>query len=101
MPSDTTFMDTYTHGAHMMWTCWITGVGMVATAARALAQWRGTVIDLALNLGRVRQLRPVLRPGTVVHVLSDRLAEMGAEDGDRFMTLQELELPGESEFVNA
>ena len=39
-------------------------------------------------------------PGTVVHVVSDRLAELGAEDGDRFLTLQELELPGESEFVN-
>jgi futalosine hydrolase len=25
---------------------------------------------------------------------------MGAEDGDRFLTLQELELTGESEFVN-
>jgi futalosine hydrolase len=35
-----------------------------------------------------------------VHVVSDRLAELGAEDGERFLTLEELELPGESEFVN-
>jgi futalosine hydrolase len=77
-----------------------TGVGMVATAAwcsRALARTR---YDLALNLGICGSFDPALPPGTVVHVVADRLAELGAEDGERFLTLRELELGGDDEFVN-
>jgi len=36
-----------------------------------------------------------------VHVVSDRLAELGAEDGDAFLSIDELQLPGDVEFVNA
>lgn len=71
-----------------------TGVGMVATASwcsRALGRDR---YDLALNLGVCGSFDPALPPGTVVHVVSDRLAELGAEDGDRFLTLDELGLGG-------
>jgi futalosine hydrolase len=42
-----------------------------------------------------------LPPGTVVHVVSDRIAEMGAEDGDTFLAVEDLHLPAESTFVNA
>jgi futalosine hydrolase len=42
-----------------------------------------------------------LGPGTVVHVVSDRIAELGAEDDDRFLTIEDLQLPGVSSFVNA
>ena len=71
-----------------------TGVGMVATAAwcsRALS--RGTY-DLALNLGVCGSFDPALPPGTVVHITSDCLAELGAEDGDRFLTIDDLGLGG-------
>jgi futalosine hydrolase len=98
-PTEDPFVDTYTHGAHEI-DVLITGVGMVATAAwcsRALTQ---TAYDLALNLGVCGSFDEFIEPGTVVHVVSDRLAELGAEDGDRFLTLAELDLPGESEFVN-
>ena len=77
-----------------------TGVGMVATAAwcsRALAQ---TTYDLALNFGVCGSFDPALPPGTVVHVVADRLAELGAEDGERFLTLQDLKLGGDDEVVN-
>jgi futalosine hydrolase len=70
----------------------LTGVGMVATAAwcsRALAENR---YDLALNLGLCGSFDQSLVPGTVVHVVSDCLAELGAEDGDRFLTLEQLGL---------
>ena len=69
-----------------------TGVGMVATAvrcSRALAQAR---YDLALNFGVCGSFDPALGPGTVVHVVADRLAELGAEDGDAFLTIQQLHL---------
>jgi futalosine hydrolase len=70
----------------------VTGVGMVATAAwcsRALAE---RSYDLVLNAGLCGSFDESLVPGTVVHVVSDCLAELGAEDGDRFLTLHELGL---------
>ena len=93
-------MKTYTHGRHEIHVL-VTGVGMVATAAwcsRALVR---TAYDLALNVGVCGSFDPAIQPGTVVHVVSDRLAELGAEDGETFLTLDELQLPGESAFTNA
>jgi futalosine hydrolase len=98
-PTADACVETYTHGPHEI-DVLITGVGMVATAAwcsRALAQ---ATYDLALNLGVCGSFDEFIEPGTVVHVVSDRLAELGAEDGDQFLTLEDLELPGASEFVN-
>jgi futalosine hydrolase len=69
-----------------------TGVGMVATAAwcsRVLAESR---YDLAVNIGLCGSFDESLVPGTVVHVVSDGLAELGAEDGDRFLTVHQLGL---------
>jgi futalosine hydrolase len=77
-----------------------TGVGMVATAAccsRSLAQTR---YDLALNFGVCGSFDPTLPPGTVVHVVADRLTELGAEDGEMFVTLRELMLGDDDEIVN-
>jgi futalosine hydrolase len=88
----------------------VTGVGMVATAAqvaRALAPIPPQVsegrprYDVALNLGLCGSFDPALPPGTVVHVVSDQLPELGAEDGEGFLTLRELGLDGDLEIVNA
>src|SRR5687767_12969925 len=87
----------HTHGRHEVDVV-ATGIGMVATAAwcsRALAR---TQYDIALNLGVCGSFDPSLGPGTVVHVVSDRLSELGAEDGDAFLTLQELALLDENAF---
>jgi futalosine hydrolase len=70
----------------------VTGVGMVATAvwcAQALSRDR---YDLALNLGVCGSFDRSLSLGTVVHVVADRLSELGAEDGDGFLTIQQLGL---------
>lgn len=48
--------------------------------------------DLALNLGVCGTFDLALALGTVVHVVTDRFAELGAEDGDRFLTIHELGL---------
>ena len=98
-PTGDTCVDSYTHGPHEI-DVLITGVGMVATAAwcsRALAQ---NTYDLALNIGVCGSFDSFIEPGTVVHVVSDRLTELGAEDGDAFLTLDDLQLSGESEFAN-
>jgi futalosine hydrolase len=75
----------------------VTGVGMVATAtwcARALSRAR---YDLALNLGVCGAFDRTLPLGAAVHVVSDRIAELGAEDGDAFLTIHQLQLLGENE----
>jgi futalosine hydrolase len=79
----------------------VTGIGMVATAAqcaRALAQSR---YDLALNFCVCGAFGSAIALGTVVHVTSDRVSELGVEDGDRFVPLHELGLPGDAVIVNA
>jgi futalosine hydrolase len=79
----------------------ITGVGMVATAAKTARALALTRYDLALNVGVCGSFDRALKPGCVVHVVSDRIAELGAEDDDAFLTIDELRLPGEPVFVNA
>ena len=79
----------------------VTGVGMVATAARTARALARSPYDLAFNFGVCGSFDSALAPGCVVHVVDDRIAELGAEDGDAFLTLDELGLPGEATIVNA
>ena len=76
----------------------VTGVGMVADAAWCSRTLALTPYDLALNLGVCGSFDRAIEPGRVVHVVSDRIAELGAEDDDAFLTIQELNLLGENEF---
>lgn len=57
--------------------------------------------DLALNAGLCGSFDPALPPGSVVHVVSDCFPELGAEDGDRFLSVGELKLLDEHEFPYA
>ena len=75
-----------------------TGVGMVATAAWCSRVLTASPYVFALNLGVCGSFDPALPPGTVVQIRSDRIAELGAEDGDRFLTAQQLKLVGDNEF---
>ena len=75
----------------------ITGVGMVATATWcSLLLSRGRY-DVALNLGVCGSFDRSLTLGTVVHVVTDRLSELGAEDGDAFLSIHQLHLLDENE----
>lgn len=90
-------LNRYTCGGHDV-DILVTGVGMVATAAwtsRVLAQSR---CDFGLNLGLCGSFDRTLEPGQAVHVVSDRIAELGAEAGDTFLTIQELGLVRDDEF---
>jgi len=78
----------------------ITGVGMVATAARCAQTLALTSFDLAFNFGVCGTFDRSIEPGTVVHVTSDCVAELGAEDGDRFVSMFELRLVKDSDIVN-
>lgn len=76
----------------------VTGVGMVATAARCAQALTSEKYELALNFGVCGSFDRKLAPAAVVHVVTDRIAELGAEDGDEFLTIQQMGLSGENEF---
>jgi futalosine hydrolase len=76
----------------------VTGVGMVPTAARCARAFARQSYDLALDVGVCGSFDPELAIGTVVHVVVDRLPEVGAEDGERFITVHDLGLVDENEF---
>ena len=75
-----------------------TGVGMVATAVWCSRVLAATPYAMVLNLGVCGSFVEELPPGSVVHVTSDRCSELGAEDGNAFLTAQELHLLGDDEF---
>lgn len=75
----------------------IAGVGMVQTAIWCARTLREHTPDLAVNLGVCGSFNPEFPPGTVVHVVSDRMSELGAEDGDAFLDISALGLLGSDE----
>jgi futalosine hydrolase len=75
----------------------ITGVGMVATATWCSHVLSRERYDVALNLGVCGSFDRSLTLGTVVHVATDRLSELGAEDGDAFLPVHQLQLVDENE----
>jgi futalosine hydrolase len=75
----------------------VTGVGMVATAARTSRALSQSRYDVALNLGVCGSFDAALPPGSVVHVVSDRISELGAEDGEAFLTLPEVGVLGDDD----
>jgi futalosine hydrolase len=88
------------HGSHDV-DVLVTGVGMVATAAYTARALTRTAYDLALNFGVCGSFDSVLAPGTVVHIVHDRVSELGAEDDERFIAVEELGLGQTSVVVNA
>jgi futalosine hydrolase len=87
----------YSHAGHAV-DVLTTGVGMVATAAWCSRAFAQTSYGLALNAGVCGSFDRALEPGASVHVVSDRIADLGAEDGGAFLTVQELHLLGENDF---
>lgn len=75
-----------------------TGVGIMATAAWCSRVLSHKQYDLALNFGICGSFDPALELGQVVHVVSDCIAELGAEDGEDFLTIQKLKLLDADEF---
>jgi futalosine hydrolase len=65
---------------------------MVATAVWCSRALMETTYDVALNVGVCGSFDRALAPGSVVHVISDRIAELGAEDGEAFLSIDQLGL---------
>ena len=77
----------------------ITGVGMVATAYHT-GKVLNETYDAAFNLGICGSFNRNLELGTVVNVFQDCFSELGAEDGDVFLSLEALNLKGISKIEN-
>jgi futalosine hydrolase len=88
---------TYTHGENEI-DVLITGVGMVATSFWCSQLMTKKKYDLALNFGVCGSFDPALSSGKAVHIVADRIAELGAEDGEQFLDVHELNLLGENDF---
>ena len=90
-------LTTYTRGARQI-DVLTTGVGMVATAAWCSRVLARQDYDMAFNVGVCGSFDAAIAAGTVVHVVTEQLPEMGAEDGDAFLTIQDLKLLGNNDF---
>jgi len=67
----------------------ITGVGMVATAF-CLGKKLTNQYDLVLNVGIAGSFDRNIPLGSIVNITEDILAELGAEDKDNFITINEM-----------
>lgn len=76
----------------------VTGVGMVATAFSLGRHLAANQYDLAINLGIAGSFNRSLNLGEVVEVTTDMLAELGAEDDEDFLPIDQLGF-GESVFT--
>lgn len=77
----------------------ITGAGMVATAFAMGKHLAQNQYDLAINLGIAGSFDRNIPLGEVVEITEDTFAELGAEDDEAFITIDQLGF-GESVFTS-
>ncbi len=75
----------------------VTGAGMVATAYALGKHFAQHQYDLAINLGIAGSFDRNIPLGEVVEITEDTFAELGAEDDEQFITIDQLGF-GESTF---
>lgn len=68
----------------------ITGVGMVSTAFELGKHLATQSYDLAINAGIAGSFDTQLPVGQVLHITDDAFADLGAEDGDNFLSIDDL-----------
>lgn len=78
----------------------ITGVGMVATTYSLTRELQQKSYDLAVNIGLAGSFDRNIPIGEVVRVTEDIFSELGAEDGEEFLTLKEMGLDGTDILIN-
>jgi len=76
----------------------ITGAGMLQTAWHMGKVLAKNGYTLAINSGIAGSFTEKIKTGDVVQVTEDILAELGAEDGARFLPVEELAIPAKSRF---
>lgn len=79
----------------------ITEVGMVSTAIFCTKAMSKKKYDFALQVGIAGAFHKELQIGEVVNIVDDCIAELGAEDDEKFIPFSEMNLSGKNKFVNA
>ncbi|MFM2135710.1 MAG: hypothetical protein RL021_1110 [Bacteroidota bacterium] len=70
-----------------------TGIGMVAMTYSLTRRLSEKSYDLVVNIGVAGAISPDLPIGAVVVIGKEHLYELGAQDGERFLTFAEIGLP--------
>lgn len=78
----------------------VTGVGMVSTTYELSKKLQEKKYDLVLNCGLAGSFDRSIPPGEVVQVIEDTFSELGAEDGNDFLSLQKIGLQGKDTFYS-
>lgn len=76
----------------------ITGVGLMHTAHFMGKVLANNTYDVALNFGIAGSFSKNISIGEVVHVVEERVADLGAEDGENFLDVIELQLLNPDQF---
>ncbi|MBA3705103.1 MAG: futalosine hydrolase [Bacteroidetes bacterium] len=77
----------------------ITGIGMVATAYY-VGKVLNETYDGAFNIGICGSYNRNFEIGTVVNIYEDTFSEIGAEDDEKFLSLDDLKLNGITKITN-
>jgi futalosine hydrolase len=70
----------------------VTGVGMTSTAFLMGKTLNTKEYDIAINLGIAGSFNDNIKIGETVHIISDEIAELGAEDDNQFLSLKDMKL---------
>lgn len=76
------------------------GIGMTATAHSLTRELLTSHYDLVVNTGLAGSFDPDISIGEVVRVTEDIFSELGAEDGDELLRLEEIGLEGTDILLN-
>ncbi|HRH65341.1 MAG TPA: futalosine hydrolase [Bacteroidia bacterium] len=78
----------------------VSGVGMVATTHSLTRELQSNTYDLAINIGLAGSFDRTIPVGEVVRIVEDIFSELGAEDGENFLSLKDIGLPGTDILIN-
>ena len=78
----------------------IAGIGMVATTYHAGKKLNNNNYNLALNIGICGSFNDKLELGAVVNIVQDHFSDLGAEDGNQYLSIKEMGLEGDIEMIN-
>ena len=77
----------------------IPGVGMTCTAYWMGKTLSSNLYDVAINLGIAGSFDDSLEIGTTVNVVTDKISKLGAEDGESFLSLVDMDLIVDEDYI--
>ena len=91
-------LKSYTYNNHQI-DVLIPGVGMTCTAYWIGKTLNSKLYDVAINLGLAGSFDNNIKIGQTVHITSDQISELGAEDGESFLSLIDMDLIEDEDYL--